>query len=106
MVWRVVAPTGAKSVTISPPELLLLEQDRDYFRIFGCRRLPNCTESDGCTTCTEVKNMTGNVPKYSAFCDMKLNVDELRMEINLDSTANFESRYKYLCLCVCVGLSV
>lgn len=41
--------------------------------------------------------MTGNIPKYSSFCDIKQNVDEFRVVLKFDSTNNFESRIDKMC---------
>jgi hypothetical protein len=96
--WRIKAPAGAASVTIMPPEHVSFEQDRDFVKIVGCNTMQGeCSERDNCTQCTEIYQITGNVPKYSSYCDIKLNVDEVRIIMNFDSTNNFESRIDRLC---------
>jgi hypothetical protein len=99
VIWTVKAPAGAQSITITAPELVFFEQDKDFVSILACRRevKETCTNSDDCTECTEIYKMTGTIPRYSSFCDIKLNVHEIRVIFKFDSTNNFESRVDRMC---------
>jgi hypothetical protein len=87
MTWVLQAPPLAKSIVLKPPDLFF-EKGRDFVRVSSCK--------DG--VCSMLyKNMTGNLPYIMSFCDMIRNADEVRIEIELDGTNNFESRVDGLC---------
>jgi hypothetical protein len=91
VVWVLRPPAGAKGITIFPPELLSFEKGFDFMKIYTCKN------GDACTT-QLYDNMTGTIPKFSSFCEIKQNnVDQIKIELSFDDSNNFESRLDRLC---------